>query len=107
LDGVEINASIIFSERILKVNRNGQRKGTSPVEREGGHPPLCPHLLTGETPVPPFFSTYRPGSIFFWISEGVYPDEDRGRSDKLFGQKKTLYILSIWVGFGWWESEDI
>ncbi len=21
--------------------------------------------------------------------------------------KKALYILSIWVGFGWWESEDI
>jgi hypothetical protein len=23
------------------------------------------------------------------------------------GDKKALYILSIWVGFGWWESEDI
>jgi hypothetical protein len=21
--------------------------------------------------------------------------------------KKALYILSIWVGFGWWELEDI
>jgi hypothetical protein len=21
--------------------------------------------------------------------------------------KKALYILSVWVGFGWWESEDI
>jgi len=20
---------------------------------------------------------------------------------------KTLYILSVWVGYGWWESEDI
>jgi len=24
------------------------------------------------------------------------------------GEEKTpLHILSIWVGFGWWESEDI
>jgi len=21
--------------------------------------------------------------------------------------KKALHILSVWVGFGWWESEDI
>ncbi len=27
-----------------------------------------------------------------------------GRKSK---NKKALYILSIWVGFGWWESEDI
>ena len=20
--------------------------------------------------------------------------------------KKALFILSVWVGFGWWESED-
>jgi hypothetical protein len=26
---------------------------------------------------------------------------------RIRGNKKALYILSIWVGFGWWESEDI
>ena len=24
-----------------------------------------------------------------------------------YADKKTLYILSVWVGFGWWELEDI
>jgi hypothetical protein len=26
---------------------------------------------------------------------------------QVFFIKKALYILSVWVGFGWWESEDI
>jgi hypothetical protein len=30
-----------------------------------------------------------------------------GTRHKGFQIKKALYILSIWVGFGWWESEDI
>jgi hypothetical protein len=28
-------------------------------------------------------------------------------SERNFKNKKAPYILSIWVGFGWWESEDI
>jgi len=27
--------------------------------------------------------------------------------EEILKVKKALYILSVWVGFGWWESEDI
>jgi hypothetical protein len=26
---------------------------------------------------------------------------------RMFLIKKALYILSVWVGFGWWEFKDI
>jgi len=29
-----------------------------------------------------------------------------GKDEANSRDKKALYILSIWVGFGWWESED-
>jgi hypothetical protein len=28
-------------------------------------------------------------------------------AEEILRTKKALYILSIWVGFGWWESEDV
>jgi hypothetical protein len=91
LQGAELDAlaiDIILSDRTLKVNGKAEN-----------------------------------GAMEHWKSGRMRKGQDRGKKKRKMKDwyrekvrirppvnlriKKALHILSVWVGFGWWELEDI